>query len=65
MRVVVVGATGNVGTSLVTALLTEPSVEEVVGIARRLPSLRLPRLPPAAAPRAPTRVIRTPTVRTH
>jgi nucleoside-diphosphate-sugar epimerase len=44
MRVVVVGATGNVGTSLVTALLTEPSVEEVVGIARRRPSLRLPRL---------------------
>ncbi|MEV0587244.1 NAD-dependent epimerase/dehydratase family protein [Nonomuraea sp. NPDC050310] len=38
MRVVVVGATGNVGTSLVKALERDPSVTEVLGLARRLPS---------------------------
>jgi nucleoside-diphosphate-sugar epimerase len=33
---VVVGATGNVGTSLLAALAGEPAVESVLGIARRL-----------------------------
>jgi UDP-glucose 4-epimerase len=37
MRVVVVGASGNVGTSLLAALADEPAVDSVVGIARRLP----------------------------
>lgn len=37
MRVVVVGATGNVGTALLAALDAEPSVNEVVAVARRLP----------------------------
>lgn len=37
MRVVVVGATGNVGTSVVEALVDDDRIEEVVGIARRLP----------------------------
>jgi UDP-glucose 4-epimerase len=37
MKVVVTGATGNVGTSLVTSLLHDAGVDEVVGIARRLP----------------------------
>ena len=37
MRVAVVGATGNVGTAVVRALEDEPRVEEVVGIARRVP----------------------------
>jgi UDP-glucose 4-epimerase len=37
MRVVVVGATGNVGTSLVRALTEEPEVTSVLGLARRLP----------------------------
>ncbi|MGH2700039.1 MAG: NAD-dependent epimerase/dehydratase family protein [Actinomycetota bacterium] len=41
MRVVVTGATGNVGTSLLRSLVTETKVETIVGIARRLPSLRL------------------------
>ncbi|MFL5977275.1 MAG: NAD-dependent epimerase/dehydratase family protein [Gaiellaceae bacterium] len=41
MRVVVVGATGNVGTSLLDALAPEPAVESVLGIARRLPQLEL------------------------
>jgi UDP-glucose 4-epimerase len=37
MRVVVIGATGNVGTSVLEALAGEPAVEEIVGVARRLP----------------------------
>ena len=37
MRVVVVGATGNVGTSLVSALSADPQIESVLGIARRRP----------------------------
>lgn len=38
MRVVVVGATGNVGTSLLEALGREDAVDSVLGLARRLPS---------------------------
>src|SRR3982074_3760564 len=38
MRVVVVGATGNVGTSLMEALAREDSVQEIVALARRTPS---------------------------
>ena len=38
MRVVVVGATGNVGTSLVEALSADAAVESVLGLARRLPA---------------------------
>jgi UDP-glucose 4-epimerase len=41
MKVVVTGASGNVGTALLRALATEDRVTEVVGIARRRPSLRL------------------------
>ena len=37
MRVVVVGATGNVGTSLLEALGRDDAVESVLGLARRLP----------------------------
>jgi UDP-glucose 4-epimerase len=37
MRVVVTGATGNVGTSVLEALAGEDQVEEIVGIARRAP----------------------------
>ena len=37
MRVVVVGASGNVGTSVLTALADEPAVDAVVGVARRVP----------------------------
>ena len=43
MRIVVTGATGNVGTSVVTALAADPSVDEIVGLARRLPRWRPPR----------------------
>ena len=44
MRVVVVGATGNVGTSLVRALSEEPAVEQIIGVARRLPALVVPKV---------------------
>ncbi|MCX4695343.1 NAD-dependent epimerase/dehydratase family protein [Streptomyces sp. NBC_01408] len=37
MRVVVTGATGNAGTSVVRALAEDPSVGDVLGVARRLP----------------------------
>jgi UDP-glucose 4-epimerase len=37
-RVVVIGATGNVGTSLLAALASDDSVEEIVGVARRRPA---------------------------
>jgi UDP-glucose 4-epimerase len=43
MRVVVTGATGNVGTSVLEALASEPEVEEIVGIARRRPECSYPR----------------------
>lgn len=36
-RVVVVGATGNVGTSVVAALAEDPRVASILGVARRLP----------------------------
>jgi UDP-glucose 4-epimerase len=37
MRVVVIGASGNVGTALLRALEAEPAVDEVVAVARRPP----------------------------
>lgn len=43
MRVVVTGATGNAGTSVLHALAQDPAVEEIVGLARRRPELELPR----------------------
>ena len=44
MRIVVLGATGNVGTSLLDALAGESRVESVLGVARRLPGLRPPKV---------------------
>ncbi|MBW3626866.1 MAG: NAD-dependent epimerase/dehydratase family protein [Actinobacteria bacterium] len=43
MRVVITGATGNVGTSLIEVLGSEPEVDSIVGIARRLPDWRPPK----------------------
>lgn len=43
MRIVITGATGNVGTSLLEALADEPAVEEIVGVARRRPPGEFPR----------------------
>jgi UDP-glucose 4-epimerase len=44
MRVVITGATGNVGTSLIAALAEEPAIEEIVAIARRPADLGDPRV---------------------
>ena len=44
MRIVVVGATGNHGSSLVRRLSRDPAVTEIVGIARRRPALELPKV---------------------
>jgi UDP-glucose 4-epimerase len=49
VRVVVVGATGNVGSSLVRALSADDGIESVVGVARRLPQLEVPKVEWAAA----------------
>lgn len=44
MRIVVIGATGNVGTALLRELGRQPEVDQVVGFARRLPALDLPKV---------------------
>src|SRR3712207_6376873 len=49
MRVVVVGATGNIGTSVLRSLEKEESVESVLGLARRLPGLSMPKVEWASA----------------
>jgi len=43
MRVIVIGATGNVGTSVLEALTDEPVVDSVVGLARRRPTMSFPK----------------------
>ena len=49
MRIVVTGATGNVGTAVLEALGSEPAVGSVLGLARRLPETRPPKVEWAAA----------------
>jgi UDP-glucose 4-epimerase len=49
MRVVVVGASGNVGTSVVNALASDPDVDAILGIARRRPQLAVAKTEWAAA----------------
>lgn len=44
MRVVLTGASGNVGTSVLEALGAEPKVREIVGIARRVPEVEMPKV---------------------
>ena len=41
MRVVVLGASGNVGTSVLAALRDEPRVDHIVGVCRRKPDATL------------------------
>jgi UDP-glucose 4-epimerase len=43
MRVLITGATGNVGTSVLEALTDEPAVEEIIGLSRRPPERAFPR----------------------
>lgn len=42
MKVAVTGATGNVGTSVLTALSGDDGVDEIVGVARRRPGITFP-----------------------
>jgi UDP-glucose 4-epimerase len=44
MRVIVTGASGNVGTSVLEALGREVKVDEVVGLARRVPMIEMPKV---------------------
>jgi UDP-glucose 4-epimerase len=44
MRVVVIGGSGNVGTSTVSALSSDPTVESIVGVARRIPEWTPPKV---------------------
>jgi UDP-glucose 4-epimerase len=44
MRIVVAGATGNIGTSVLRSLENEESVESVLGLARRLPEVSMPKV---------------------
>jgi UDP-glucose 4-epimerase len=44
MRVVVTGASGNVGTSVLEALGREAKVDEIVGLARRVPEVEMPKV---------------------
>src|SRR3954453_15215825 len=44
MRVVVVGATGNLGTSTLRALVSDSRVDSILGVARRRPELELPKV---------------------
>jgi UDP-glucose 4-epimerase len=44
MRIVVVGATGNVGTSTLEALVDDKGVDSILGVARRRPELEMPRV---------------------
>jgi nucleoside-diphosphate-sugar epimerase len=44
MRIVVIGATGNVGTAVMQALSRDDRVGSAVGVARRIPRLDLPRV---------------------
>jgi len=43
VKVVVTGATGNVGTSVIDALVADERVTEIIAIARRMPNWRPPR----------------------
>jgi UDP-glucose 4-epimerase len=49
VRVVVTGATGNVGTSVVEALAEAPQIESVLGLARRIPEWSPPKTEWASA----------------
>jgi UDP-glucose 4-epimerase len=42
MKVVVLGASGNVGTSVLHALAGDPNVDSIVGVARRRPAMTFP-----------------------
>jgi UDP-glucose 4-epimerase len=43
MRIAVTGATGNVGTSVIEALAADDRIDEIVGLARRIPTWEAPK----------------------
>lgn len=43
MRIVITGATGNVGTALIDALVSDDRDDEIIGLARRMPQWTPPR----------------------
>ena len=49
MKVVVTGATGNAGTSLLRSLIDDDSITSIVGVARRKPEVEWPKVTWAAA----------------
>lgn len=49
MRVVIVGASGNIGTSLLDALAEDNAVDSILGLARRPPERSFPKTMWAAA----------------
>jgi nucleoside-diphosphate-sugar epimerase len=49
MRIAVTGASGNVGTSTLAALSADDRVDSILGIARRLPKLEIPKVEWASA----------------
>jgi UDP-glucose 4-epimerase len=57
MKVAITGASGNVGTSVLEALSTDPDISEIVGIARRKPTLEVPKTSWVAADVASTDLI--------
>ena len=58
MRVVVTGASGNVGTSLLQALAGDSAIDSAVGISRRRPQLELPKTEWATADVAESDLVR-------
>jgi len=58
VRVVVTGASGNVGTSLLEALAGDPAIDSAVGVARRRPQLELPKTEWATADVAESDLVR-------
>lgn len=44
MRVVVTGATGNVGSGVMSALVADSQIDEIVGVARRVPAATHPKV---------------------
>jgi UDP-glucose 4-epimerase len=59
VRVVVTGASGNVGTSVLRKLALHGKVAEIVGIARRLPSMQIPKTEWVAADIVTSDLVRT------
>jgi UDP-glucose 4-epimerase len=54
VRIVVTGASGNVGTSVLRSLADEPAVDSVLGLCRRVPDARFPKVEWRAADVATT-----------